>query len=502
MTAISIYLIKVIICSGVLTGYYWLGLRNKTFNQWNRFYLLGTVICSMVLPLIHINFWPQRSVQGNEIIRLLSVAAAADEKIFDPQTVSASINMQQLLAMLYCFVSVCFLITIMVSNVRLLRIAKRSRHKKIGDTWLIETELRNSPFSFFNYIFWNRKIDILSGPGQHILKHELTHIIEKHSYDKVFINLAVSFYWINPFFWLIRKELSAIHEFIADERSVGNEDISVFADMILQASYPGTRFTLGNHFFYSPIKRRIAMQTKLKNPAVGYLSRVLALPVILLLVAAFTLRSNTSETLEHIHQNKDSKFVVVIDAGHGGTDIGAIGINGLQEKDINLSIARKVLSLNKNENIQIILTRSDDIYNTAKEKTELATSYKADAFISIHVNAADKETPGAESGFEVFVPSKRNDLGSRVLGTLLAQDLQPTYQTATTLMKRKGTIWVLDKNTCSAALVECGYITNEKDASFISDDKNQEKVALNFLSAIKKYAEASQQGFKNVTLSN
>lgn len=244
------------------------------------------------------------------------------------------------------------------------------------------------------------------------------------------------------------------------------------------------------------------MQTKLKNPAVGYLSRVLALPVILLLVAAFTLRSNTSETLEHIHQNKDSKFVVVIDAGHGGTDIGAIGINGLQEKDINLSIARKVLSLNKNENIQIILTRSDDIYNTAKEKTELATSYKADAFISIHVNAADKETPGAESGFEVFVPSKRNDLGSRVLGTLLAQDLQPTYQTATTLMKRKGTIWVLDKNTCSAALVECGYITNEKDASFISDDKNQEKVALNFLSAIKKYAEASQQGFKNVTLSN
>ena len=55
MTAFAEYLLKVMICSGVLTGYYWLALRNKLFHSWNRFYLLAAVVTSLLLPFIKIS---------------------------------------------------------------------------------------------------------------------------------------------------------------------------------------------------------------------------------------------------------------------------------------------------------------------------------------------------------------------------------------------------------------------------------------------------------------
>ena len=94
----------------------------------------------------------------------------------------------------------------------------------------------------------------------------LCRVKEKHSYDKIFMNLVMIFFWINPFFWLIRKELNMIHEFIADKKALEDCDTEAFAAMILQATYPNQQFNLANNFFYSPIKRRLLMLTKNKNP--------------------------------------------------------------------------------------------------------------------------------------------------------------------------------------------------------------------------------------------
>src|SRR5205085_5379648 len=102
--------------------------------------------------------------------------------------------------------------------------------------------------------------------GKHIFKHEVAHVKEKHSYDKLFLNILLIVAWFNPFFWLIRKELNMIHEFVADKHAVENYDTEAFAAMILQAAYPQHQFQLVNHFFYSPIKRRLAMLTKNQNP--------------------------------------------------------------------------------------------------------------------------------------------------------------------------------------------------------------------------------------------
>jgi beta-lactamase regulating signal transducer with metallopeptidase domain len=94
----------------------------------------------------------------------------------------------------------------------------------------------------------------------------MVHVEEKHSVDKLFMQLVLIFCWCNPFFWLIRKELHAIHEFIADQKSVDQQDTAAFASMILQAAYPKHYPALVNPFFQTSIKRRIIMLTKLQNP--------------------------------------------------------------------------------------------------------------------------------------------------------------------------------------------------------------------------------------------
>ncbi len=170
----------------------------------------------------------------------------------------------------------------------------------------MNTDAKSTPFSFLNYIFWNHNIDTNSATGKQIFKHEVAHIQQKHTYDKLFINAVLIFFWCNPFFWLLRKELNMIHEFIADKKAVEDYDTAAFAAMILQATYPQHQFALTNNFFYSPIKRRLAMLVKNKNAKVSYWGRLMVLPVAVLLFAAFTFKVKQTTSTSITKEIKDN----------------------------------------------------------------------------------------------------------------------------------------------------------------------------------------------------
>ena len=88
---------------------------------------------------------------------------------------------------------------------------------------------------------------------------------------------------------------------------------------------------------------------------------------------------------------------VFIDAGHGGNDSGAVGVNNLLEKDINLSVAKKVYDFLKNQGVETKLSRTNDKTLELNERTSAANSWKADCFVSIHCNAFNKEACGVET---------------------------------------------------------------------------------------------------------
>jgi N-acetylmuramoyl-L-alanine amidase len=485
MITLAWYLLKVIICSGILCGYYFIALRNKAFHRWNRFYLLATIAISLTIPLMKINFFANAGDNGTVVTVLQTISYGDEVVVENSGHNSFQLDAENVVEAGYLLVSVIFLFIFFASLYKINRLRKRYPETKIEDISFVNTDAKGTPFSFFKFIFWNKAIDIYSSSGQQIFNHEIAHVKEKHSYDKVFMNVVLIFFWINPFFWLIRKELYMIHEFIADKEALEDSNVNAFAEMILHTVYPGQNFSLTNNFFYSPIKRRLLMLTKNKNSKVSYISRLLVLPLAAMVFFAFTLKvKNRSGNLYN-----GKTITVVIDAGHGGDDNGAHSPGGIKEKDITLSIAKKVAELNSNPHIEILLSRKDDVPLSVKDRVEFAKSNNANIFISLHINAAANEQL---NGFSVLVDKNYSDQNV-LLGSALISELKKSYQTEDKVGVRDKGVWVLDHNICPAALLQCGYLSNPGDLGFITNSVDQEKIAQNILNAINEYAAAKEK---------
>lgn len=492
------YMLKVIICSGILFGYYWLFLRNKIFHRYNRFYLLASLMLSLLLPLLKINFW-QPAADTNQAIRVLQAVSAGDEYMNNIVLTARKSHwsIEQLYPVVYILVSLILFIVMLRTLFLIRTLLKKYPLQHLEDVAFVNTEDDSTPFSFLKYIFWNSSIDIGTKTGRQIFKHEVAHIQEKHSHDKLFVNIILIFCWCNPFFWLYRKELNMIHEFIADKMAVEDSDTAAFASMILQAAYPKQQFDLTNNFFYSPIKRRLLMLTKNKNPRVNYIGRIMVLPLALLIFAAFTFKTK-SNTL--IYNGK--KITVVIDAGHGGRDAGATGADGTLEKDLTLAFAKKIKELNSNDNIEIILVRDADVYMNPTEKVEFAKSKNAALVISLHVDNGPKESANTKTGISVFVARDEfmNAAQSKVLASAIINEFNNNYgiPVAPQLNQLQLTPWILRANTCPAVLIEAGFINNEKDLAYLQTSAAKETIAKNVLAGIEKYFTSPIQ-LKNVT---
>ena len=504
MIAFAFYLLKVIICSGILFGYYWLMLRNKIFHQYNRFYLLASVVLALLLPLVEIPIWHNASLPAPQTIQLLQVVNGSeylDEIVIVARR--SHFSAAQVMLLFYCITSFVFLSLFMQSLVKIRTLFIKHRHKLVEDIYFVNTNAKGTPFSFLKYIFWNDHIDPDTPTGHQIFKHELAHVRQKHSYDKLFLNAAIVFFWCNPFFWLIRKELNMIHEFMADKIAVEDSDTAAFAAMILQATYPQHRFNLTNPFFYSPIKRRIMMLTKNNNAKVGYIGRLMVLPLAILVFAAFTLKAKTFKQVENYYGNP---ITVVIDAGHGGDDKGAQSVTGnVSEKDLTLAIVKKIKALNNNANINIVLTRETDIFQSVQQKADFTKAQKADLFISIHIDAASADLAGVKFGMSTWVSKDtyENSGGSKLFASAIINEFTNNYKlpVAPLPMQRQMGVKVLQESRCPSVLIEAGYITNEKDLAYLQTDDAKESFAKNVLAAIGRYGLANQNSIasNNIT---
>jgi N-acetylmuramoyl-L-alanine amidase len=491
MLLFAFYLLKVIICSGVLFAYYWILLRNKIFHQYNRFYLLAAVALSLLAPLVQINIWHTAEAPAPSI-KLLQVVTSSNEYL-DEIVLTAHKNnftTEQLAALLYLVTSGVFLSLFIQVFIKIRTLLKHHRQTVVDKVHFVNTTAKGTPFSFLQYIFWNDHIDINSITGNQVFKHELAHVQQKHSCDKLFLNAILIFCWCNPFFWLMRKELNMIHEFMADKIAVEDSDTEAFAAMILQATYPQYRFPLSNPFFYSPIKRRLMMLTKNNHPKAGYIGRILVLPLAAILFAAFTLKTKTIAK-GPVYRGKT--ITVVLDAGHGGKDFGAASLDGkVTEKDMALSIVQKIKALNNNPNINLILSRESDIYQSPPEKADFSAAQHPDLFISIHIDAAVKDSAAIKTGMNVYVAKDNfaNTSGSKLFASAVINEFFNNYKipVAQLPLQRQVGIWVLQQSVCPAVLIDAGYITNKKDIAYLQTEEAKETIAKNVLAAIEKYA--------------
>lgn len=300
MALFAYYLLKVSLVSALLYTYYFLVLRNKKLHRYNRFYLLTVVFLSLVIPLVRINF-AERSTQEAGAIKLLYVLNNPGVYAKTTTIQSTFLSYYNQIALPVFLLVTAFALCILILRIsRIFLLIKTSPKKLHNNICFVFAKSHCTPFSFFTYIFWNENINMDSEDGKHILQHELTHVKQYHSADKLFLNFVLTVFWINPFFWIIRKELNMLQEFLADQKAIANGDANAFATMLLTATYPQHYFALANSFFHSPVKRRLLMLTVQKAASYSYLRRLMILPLLSLMsvLPAFKIEAKNTEELQ------------------------------------------------------------------------------------------------------------------------------------------------------------------------------------------------------------
>jgi TonB-dependent SusC/RagA subfamily outer membrane receptor len=253
-----------------------------------------TVLLSLVLPLLDLQWFSFSTTESAPVQQVVQFIYQSEGIISENQ----GLSWDQILVLSLSLISAILLVLFVIGVLKVYLLKSKGKVTVMERFDFIETALDEAPFSFFRNLFWREGLPFHDETGQRMLKHELTHIEQYHSYDKLFVAFTTYLFWMNPFYWLIRKELEVVHEFIADEEAVAGEDAAALAEMLLKAHYHSNSLSVGQSFFYSSIKRRIIMLTSSKKVSYSYARRILVLPVALAIVAllSFTIKDQLDQT--------------------------------------------------------------------------------------------------------------------------------------------------------------------------------------------------------------
>jgi len=186
---------------------------------------------------------------------------------------------------------------------------------------------------------------------------------------------------------------------------------------------------------------------------------------------------------------------IIIDAGHGGKDGGATGVNGVLEKDLNLQVSLLLKDIFESFGYEVIMTRTDDRMlgdgpkgqkklADLKARLDVASKHPDALFISIHMNKFPEESC---KGLQVYY--SRNDTRSAQIAEILCQTNRTYLQKDNHREIKPATsaIYILDRIQIPAILIECGFLSNHGDAKNLSDKEYQKKLAFVIFASVANY---------------
>lgn len=221
-----------------------------------------------------------------------------------------------------------------------------------------------------------------------------------------------------------------------------------------------------------------------------------------LLFLVFSLSISIS-AVERIHRSElfittgkginDGK-IIIIDAGHGGEDSGAVGVDGSLEKDIALSLAFEIGNLLEEQGYAVVYTRTSDnlLYkpeenikgirkiSDLKNRCAVASNYPESVFVSVHLNSFSQEK---YSGLQTYY-SSNNDLSRKIAESVqnkVREDLQPTNNRA---VKEGKSMYLMENIDNPAVLIECGFLSNGAECKKLSEKEYQKQLSFSIVCGI------------------
>lgn len=284
-TSILAYFLKVNLALAILYICYRLLFRDDTFFRLRRGVLLSVYLIAFLYPLLDISIWLSSRESMAEIVNYYStILPQKTAAITEDMPLLAESNRQMMIEsalLLVYLIGVCLLFfRCIVELITVVRRRFRSPERKINGTTIHILPAGEEPYSFFGWIF--------ASPDSHtpqaleeILVHEKTHVRQLHSADVVLAELVCILYWINPFAWLLKKEISSNHEYLADEQvMLAGYNKKEYQYHLIGLEHPDMAIAkLYNNFSVLPLKKRITMLNKKRTGRVGKVKYLTLLPL-------------------------------------------------------------------------------------------------------------------------------------------------------------------------------------------------------------------------------
>ena len=284
---------KIIICSGVLLGLYYLFLAKEKTLVFNRFYLIFSLIFSVAIPFFTI----QAPEIKQEKAPIIFEEAPVETVLVSQETPIQSVDYSQILLYLYGIITAILLVKLIVSFIKIKKLKGRKMVYKSRSLVLVEKYV--APFSFWKTIYISEKSFAEGKIDDQIFLHEEIHIRQKHSLDLLLVEVVKAILWFNPFVYLYKNAIVSNHEFLADEEVITkNKNIKNYQELILKEVLKQQNLSLTHQFNFNNTKKRFIMMTK-QNSKFAKAKRFLAIPVFALAALAFAEKVYGNDTIKN-----------------------------------------------------------------------------------------------------------------------------------------------------------------------------------------------------------
>ena len=281
----SNYLIELAIIHLTLILGYWFFLSNERQYAIMRFYLLGTTLLALIIPLLKLQklfFNGQELNNGSAFVEAIPFNAVTNVAPANEWPIWS----YDLFILLYIAISMYFLFKLLHSVVYLLYLLRKSTHEKFDDLYIRKVRNIKGSFTFFNWIFLGDEIiDKNHQDYELILKHEKAHTTLGHTYDVIFFELYKACVWWLPTAWFINKEIRKIHEYQADACALKSYNVDQYSSILISSTLKTNGLSLASSFHDGLILKRLkAMKQQAKIVSLWKLGVLGSLSAILFVV--------------------------------------------------------------------------------------------------------------------------------------------------------------------------------------------------------------------------
>ncbi|TCP23605.1 beta-lactamase regulating signal transducer with metallopeptidase domain [Tenacibaculum skagerrakense] len=269
------YLIKSSICLLLLLVFYKLLLEKEKMHQFNRAYLLGSVLFSFLVPLYVINIYVP--------VETLDFPLDFNGELLNREILQQKkeISYWTIAGILSLVISTVFFVRFIVNLSKIILKIRQNTKIKIDNATLVLVEDLISPHTFWNYIFINKEEYKNEKLEEELLTHELTHVTQRHTIDVLLIELLKIIFWFNPLFYFLKKLIQLNHEFIADNKVIHlHKNISEYQHLLLNKAAWNNDYYLASNLNYSLTKKRLVMMSTRTSKVNNWLKKLAVIPLL------------------------------------------------------------------------------------------------------------------------------------------------------------------------------------------------------------------------------